>query len=54
MGGDHRQRTVELALENLEVGVAEACGMDTDEQFIWPDRGDGHGQERVGSVILLI
>ena len=37
MGRDHGQWTVELALKNLEVGVAEACGMDTDEQFIGPD-----------------
>lgn len=54
MGRNHRQWTVEFALEDLEVGVAEACGMDTDEQFIWPDGGDGDGQESVGSVILLL
>lgn len=40
VGWDHGEIGGELALQHLEIGVAEAGGVDADEQLILPDFGD--------------
>ena len=52
MGGDHGEGSGELALEDLEVGVAEAGGMDADQELIVLDFGDRLARRLVGLVVL--
>lgn len=53
VGGDHGEGGGELALYDLEVGVAEAGGVDADEELIVVDGGDGGLVGSVGFVVLV-
>jgi hypothetical protein len=51
--GDHWEGSAELALPYLEVGVAEACCVDLDEEFIVAALRDGSRAQLVGFVELF-
>lgn len=53
-GNDWERGVIIMLLDDLKVGMAEACGVDLDEEFVVFWLGGCNGDYLVGFVMLLL